>query len=845
MNRSIQATKGISIFGRNLCTVLPLVLALAGLVGCQGFSSGNSTPPPTQLQASLSTVAFGSVKVGNKQTQSETLSNPGTAAINLTGATVTGAAFSVSGLTLPSILAGGQSIAFTVTFTPKSAAAATGSVAVLSDASNSNLTIALSGTGTTQTPQGQLSISPTSINFGSVAVGSSQTKTATLTAASASVTISAAPSISAPFSISGLSFPLTLTAGQSATFSFTFAPQSSGSTSQNISFASDASNSPTVIALSGTGTTSQTGQLSISPSSINFGSVAVGSSQTKTATLNAAGASVTISSAPSISAPFSISGLTFPLTLTAGQAASFSFTFTPQSSGAASQNISFASNASNSPTVIALSGTGTVTQKALAHGMYVLNPPSSDNDCNGLPASCFSQHMVPTLICTGNGTPAGYNCTQQGAGEPFVKGAAFQTMWSTLNSADGTYDFTSTDNRMKPWVASGKLVSFVFEPTSFGTTNNGTPAWYETPVQLSSISQTSGIITVQTSTPMTFFPGGASSASGLEIQIVGTGTALDGNGTSSSPGIWQVCNHTTPGCQDPTSQTVYAIGSGPNVAPVVNVGTVGNPLYGSNDGSTCTSGMLPIQWRPNFIRAWKNFIQAAVAHYGTNSSISYLRFGMGVGGQTNPTNGLSTFDTNQTACQAQMTKYGFTSTAAPWPAPGTTGWSQVAANWTAYLKTMAQYEQSLNPGKPIILTISPIQFSPVDLGTPDATATNAVAAGIGFGNQGLQKSDPINYGNGQPCYGGDWCANIQKYQGQVSLELQTLSMSDPTNTNQMGSLAPSLLTFATGLGARILELYIDDWMCTYDNSWNGNNTYAACTSAGYPAVFSAAAAQIN
>ena len=793
----------------------------------------------------MSAINFGSVKIGTKQTQSETLNNPGSTALNLTGATITGSTFSVTGLTLPATLAAGQSVTFTVAFAPKSAAASSGSIAILSDANNSNWNIALSGTGTTLTPQGELSISPTSINFGSVIVGSSLTRSATLTAAGASVTLSSAPSISAPFSISGLSYPLTLAAGQSASFSLSFAPKTSGAASQNISFASDASNTPTVIALSGTGTSSTTPQLSISPTSINFGSVAVGSSATKTATLSASGASVTISSAPSISAPFSISGLSFPLTLASGQSAAFSFSFAPKSSGAASQNISFASNASNSPTGIALSGTGTSTSNPLAHGMFVLNPPSSDNDCLGIPASCYSQHLVPTLICTGNGTPAGYNCTQRGAGEPYVKGAAFQTMWSTLNPSDGTYNFQSTDNRMKPWVDSGKLVSFVFEPTSFGSTNNGTPSWYLTPVQIASVSQTSGIITVQTSTPMTFFPGGATSAAGLEIQIVGTGTALDGNGTSANNGIWQVCNHSTAGCQDPTSTTVYAIGAGSNIAPVVNVGTVGNPLYGSNDGSTCTSGMIPIQWRPNFIRAWQNFIRNTVAHYGTNANITYIRFGMGIGGQTNPTNGLSTSDTNQAACQAQMTTYGFTSTASPWPAPGTTGWSQVSANWTAYLKSMVQFEQSLGASKPMIVTISPIQFSPVDLSTPDAIATNAVNAGIGFGNQGLQKSDPINYANGQPCYGGDWCANIQKYKGQVTLELQTLSMSDPTNTTQMGSLAPSLLTFATGLGTRVLELYIDDWMCTYDNSWNGNNTYAACTSAGYPAVFAAAASQIN
>jgi hypothetical protein len=192
-----------------------------------------------------------------------------------------------------------------------------------------------------------------------------------------------------------------------------------------------------------------------------------------------------------------------------------------------------------------------------------------------------------------------------------------------------------------------------------------------------------------------------------------------------------------------------------------------------------------------------------------------------------------------------MTKYGFTSVAAPWPNPGTPGWPQVSANWIAFLDTMLQFERSLHSSKPIIITISPIIFSPDDLSTPDATATNAVAAGIGFGNQGLQKSDPLNYANGDPCYGGDWCANFQKYKGQLPMELQTLSGGDPTNTSQMGSLAPSLLTFATGQGAGILELYFDDWMCTYDSSWSGVNTYAACNSAGYPAAFSAAANQLN
>src|SRR5579864_1600996 len=128
MNRSVQATNCPFVCSR-FCTAFFLILALAALVGCQGFSSGNSSTP-AQLQASMSAINFGSVKIGTKQTQSETLNNPGSTALNLTGATITGSTFSVTGLTLPATLAAGQSVTFTVAFAPKSAAASSGSIAI-------------------------------------------------------------------------------------------------------------------------------------------------------------------------------------------------------------------------------------------------------------------------------------------------------------------------------------------------------------------------------------------------------------------------------------------------------------------------------------------------------------------------------------------------------------------------------------------------------------------------------------------------------------------------------------------------------------------------------------------
>ena len=798
---------------------------------------------PPVLDVWPSSVNFGDVAVGATLTQTGHLIATG-GPVTITAPPRASGPFSVMGVFFPITLQPGESTAFTLVFHPQTAGAFAEDISFVSSAANSPVIESVTGTGTSQSQPGQLTVSPASVNFGSVTVGSSQTQNGTLSASGGSVTIASAPATTAPFSLNGIAFPLTLAAGQSASFVLTFKPKTSGSVSENISFASNAGNSPSVQSASGTGTSQvQPSQLTLSPSSINFGNVRVGSVNSQNVTLAASGASVTISSAPSITSPFSFSGISFPITLAAGQSASFQLTFKPSAQGASSENISFASNASNSPSTETVSGTAGAQQNApIAHGMFVLNPPGSDRQCSGsYPPGCFSRHLVPTFICSGSGTPAGYNCTQAGAGEKYIKGAVFQVRWSDINSSNGTYDYASSDNRMIPWADAGKLVSFIFEPTSFGNNNSGTPSWYLTPARISSVSQSNGIIELATSAPMGFFPGGTSAAAGLEVQIKGTGTGLDGDNTAAKPGIWLVCDHNTSGCQDPTAQKIYAIGSGADIATVVGMGTVGNPVY----GNSCSSGMLPIQWRPNFIKAWEDFIAQTVGHYETNGSVEYMRFGMGIGGQTNPTQGISGMDPRQSACQAEMTKFGFTSVAAPWPDPGSSGWSEVSANWISYLNTMLQFEQSLHSSKAIVITLSPIIYGPDDLATANATAANAAAAGIGMGNQGLQKSDPINHGDGRPCFGGDWCANLSKFHGQVSTELQTLAVSDPTDTSQMGSLAPSLLTFATGQGAGILELYFDDWMCTYDSSWNGHNPFAACNAAGYPAAVSAAAKKIN
>ena len=205
---------------------------------------------PGSLTANPSSLSFGNVQINNNQTLSETVTNVGSSSVTISQDTVTGTAFSVAGLNPPLTLTSGESITFSVIFTPSSAGSANGNLAVASNASNPTLNVPLSGTGTAA---GQLAVTPASLALGNVVVGTNATLPATLSATGASVTVTSANVSSSEFTLSGLPFPVTIPAGNNVQFTVAFTPQSTGTASGTVSFASNGSNSP-VLSLSGTGT---------------------------------------------------------------------------------------------------------------------------------------------------------------------------------------------------------------------------------------------------------------------------------------------------------------------------------------------------------------------------------------------------------------------------------------------------------------------------------------------------------------------------------------------------------------------------------------------------------------
>ncbi len=206
-----------------------------------------------------------------------------------------------------------------------------------------------------------LGLSPSSVSFGDVTIGQSGTKTVTLTSTGNGIlTISGISVAGNAFTASGPHLPISLSAGQSTTISVLFKPTASAVDSGTVTIASNAVEPSMTVALSGTGTTAATSVLSVSPSSVAFGTVSVGSEVTKTVQLASTGtASVTISGMTFSGSGVSVSGLAMPMTLAAGKDASLTITYKPSSAGTLAGSVSIASNASDPSELIGLSGTAT------------------------------------------------------------------------------------------------------------------------------------------------------------------------------------------------------------------------------------------------------------------------------------------------------------------------------------------------------------------------------------------------------------------------------------------------------------------------------------------------------
>jgi len=118
-------------------------------------SSGNTSrsislqlnPASAQLSINATTISFGAIVVNHQTTQIVTLTSTGKAAVTVKSASVTGAGFSLSPVTLPATLNPGQTLLLTLIYSPTTTGSQNGQLTIVSNSStNPTVTLALSGT---------------------------------------------------------------------------------------------------------------------------------------------------------------------------------------------------------------------------------------------------------------------------------------------------------------------------------------------------------------------------------------------------------------------------------------------------------------------------------------------------------------------------------------------------------------------------------------------------------------------------------------------------------------------------------------------------------------------------
>ena len=210
---------------------IPVTLAVSPAV-----APSITTQPLSQTVTAGQTATFAVVATGT---------SPLTYQWQKNGTTISGAA-SLS-YTTPATISSDNGTQFTVTVS-NSAGSATSNAATL--------------TVNAATP-GALAPSTTSLSFGNVIVSSNSVLGVNFTnSGSVNITVSNVTISGAGFTASGVSNGQIITPGQVVTLNVTFAPAATGSTTGNVTVASNASNSPTSISLSGSGVLAHSATLS-------------------------------------------------------------------------------------------------------------------------------------------------------------------------------------------------------------------------------------------------------------------------------------------------------------------------------------------------------------------------------------------------------------------------------------------------------------------------------------------------------------------------------------------------------------------------------------------------------
>jgi hypothetical protein len=284
------------------------------------------------------------------------------------------------------------------------------------------------------------------------------------------------------------------------------------------------------------------------------------------------------------------------------------------------------------------------------------------------------------------------------------------------------------------------------------------------------------------------------------------------DGGSTPPYVFTQTWENTVGALNPQDMAVCSSYTGDASNPFYSQATSGGGgAWNANTTSSGDISGLPVSYEAPFTVAYQNFIAAVIAHYSAPGApaIGYIRFGFSQGGEDSP----------------ECNQY--------WGPPGAPNYSESV--YLAYVLQMTNFVKQQNPSMTILADMHAVgPPGSVDYNYADTEALDAVNDVFGIGTNGLQQSDTTDSQSGQPC-DSDWCATFAKYhtdfngQSNITLSLQTLQWTDPTNVSQTGSLTV-LEPFVKANYANNLELYLADVGLAYDLSNYCSYPHNACAS---------------
>ena len=356
----------------SLVAALALCSAMWVLSGCAGVANTANQPPAPQeaVKITPAVLNFSTTGVGQQATQTATLTNTGSSAVSITALSSSASEFSTSGIALPLALGPGESAKFQVAFHSSSVGTVSGTLSATTAHGGNSGRVKL--TGGSAAPS-QLSLSTTSLKYGSVLVHGSSTQAITVeNSGQNEINVSQLSVSGAGFSVSGTAVPVTIAAGQSVTFEATFAPAAAGSVKGSLTITSNAQNSTASVSLSGTGVAASY-TMALSPGSVSFGNVNVGSKATQTVHVsNTGNSSMTIAQVSATGTGISVSALSAPATVAPSQSLPITITYAPSAAGSTAGSVTV-SNTDGVNSVAAVTGTGvqgalSVTPTAVGFG---------------------------------------------------------------------------------------------------------------------------------------------------------------------------------------------------------------------------------------------------------------------------------------------------------------------------------------------------------------------------------------------------------------------------------------------------------------------------------------------